>query len=366
MRARIRTVKPEMFSHEGLYDAEQETGLQLRLAWIAMPSVCDREGRFQWRPRTLKSVAMPYDAVDFEHILCAFWRLGMVRRYRVDGEDFGYVPTFLKHQVINKREAASALPEPTPENTVHFTCTHVHARGEGKGREGKGEETTLRLFLPAAAVSEDFSDSSLTNPSAETALDLAAAATNSPPLNATSRQGVSPDNTAAKGNGALGPVPDERRMPFGDPELVDALEEYKVSPAIAHGWVAQFGHDVPACEAFVHGVLLKLLSNPTKLAELEFHRKPVALYITGAVTRHIAGKPSAVMRPLMPDDPPRGADNVIPLSGQKAETPEEQIARAAREQAERRAQLDEKYSSPSPDEIQKTLARLRGQRTEAG
>jgi hypothetical protein len=51
---RIRTVKPELFNHEGLFDAEMEERLPLRVAFIALFTCCDREGRFRWQPRRLK------------------------------------------------------------------------------------------------------------------------------------------------------------------------------------------------------------------------------------------------------------------------------------------------------------------------
>jgi hypothetical protein len=44
---RIRTIKPEFFSHEALFDGERETGLPLRLAFIGLLCQCDREGRFR-------------------------------------------------------------------------------------------------------------------------------------------------------------------------------------------------------------------------------------------------------------------------------------------------------------------------------
>ena len=44
--ARIRTIKPEFFRHEGLYELEQETGFAIRVAFAGLWTACDREGRF--------------------------------------------------------------------------------------------------------------------------------------------------------------------------------------------------------------------------------------------------------------------------------------------------------------------------------
>jgi hypothetical protein len=65
--ARIRTVKPELFRHDSLFEAEQECQLPLRLAFIGLFTCCDREGRFRWRLRQLKLDVLPYDSIDFFH-----------------------------------------------------------------------------------------------------------------------------------------------------------------------------------------------------------------------------------------------------------------------------------------------------------
>jgi hypothetical protein len=113
--ARIRTVKPELFRHEELYDLELSTGLPIRLAWIGLFTVADREGRFKWRSRALKTEILPFDDVDFEHVLLALEAYGMVVRYRSDEEEFGVIVSFKKHQCVNQREAQSTLPAPPEE-----------------------------------------------------------------------------------------------------------------------------------------------------------------------------------------------------------------------------------------------------------
>lgn len=150
---RIRTIKPEFFMHEGLFDAEHETGLPLRVAFAGLWTACDKAGRFEWRPRALKAAILPYDEVDFSRVLDALTTRGFVRQYTVAGKDFGEVPSFGKHQVINNRERESDIPEPPHmlENKEDLTREpHVddasptrleHAQVEGEGeRERKGKE----------------------------------------------------------------------------------------------------------------------------------------------------------------------------------------------------------------------------------
>ena len=160
--ARIRTIKPEFFLHEELYDSEAATGLPLRLAFAGLWTQADREGRFVWRPRKLKTQILPYDEIDFSRVLDALATRGFVLKYSVNGIEYGCIPSFSSHQLVNHRESASLLPSPEeadastetlstltraprvndacPTRADAYTGMEGHARGEGKGREGKGKE----------------------------------------------------------------------------------------------------------------------------------------------------------------------------------------------------------------------------------
>lgn len=133
--ARIRTIKPDFFRHEPLFEAEKATGLPLRIAFAGLWTAADREGRFRWKPRSLKLDCLPYDDVDFEAVLEALRAAGLVVKYTVDGSEYGFIPSWHKHQHINQREAASNLPVPSDAQASASTCEHIPARGEGKGRE---------------------------------------------------------------------------------------------------------------------------------------------------------------------------------------------------------------------------------------
>ncbi len=165
--ARIRTVKPELARHEPLYLLERETGLPIRFAWALLPTVCDREGRFKWRPHDLKLDILPYDDCDFSRVLDAWLTRGQVVKFRVGREWYGWIPTFTKHQSINNKESPSSLPSlDEAEEIEDFTNQIVadssitrssrvndasetredhesHATFlEGKGREGKRKHAT--------------------------------------------------------------------------------------------------------------------------------------------------------------------------------------------------------------------------------
>jgi hypothetical protein len=128
--ARIRTVKPELFKHEELFDLEKQTGLPIRVAFMGLFTCADREGRFKWRPRALKLDILPYDNVDFDCVLDSLASTGFIEKYEVDGEQYGWIPTFSKHQSINLREAQSTLPAPVDDNGNKRTAMHVHTHAE--------------------------------------------------------------------------------------------------------------------------------------------------------------------------------------------------------------------------------------------
>ncbi len=110
--SRIRTVKPELFKHEGLFEAENAYQLPLRLAFIALFTCCDREGRFRWQPRRLKLDLLPYDEIDVSRVLDALATRGFIVKYEHQGELFGAIPTWANHQHVNNRELESELPSP--------------------------------------------------------------------------------------------------------------------------------------------------------------------------------------------------------------------------------------------------------------
>lgn len=115
--SKIRTIKPELYKHEGLFDAEQQSGLPLRFAFTGLFTCCDREGRFKWQPRSLKSDIMPYDEVDFKQILNALFQAGFIKKYIYEGKLYGFIPAWHNHQPIHQSEPASILPAPDPERS---------------------------------------------------------------------------------------------------------------------------------------------------------------------------------------------------------------------------------------------------------
>jgi len=169
--ARIRTVKPELFRHEGLYELELETGLPVRFSFAGLFTACDRRGRFKWKPRQLKLDVLPYDNLDFSRVLDALASRGFIVKYENLGEIYGCIPTFETHQVINNRESESLIPsldedaslaiDINDNSTRQSRVSHapftplVHDKAEGKGKEqeGKGREGIDHASVPDDVVS---------------------------------------------------------------------------------------------------------------------------------------------------------------------------------------------------------------------
>jgi len=149
---RIRTIKPEFFTHESLFDLEKETGLPIRIAFAGIWCACDRSGRFKWEPRRLGVSILPYDGVDFSRVLDALSTRGFIVKYRVGDAWFGVIPSWSKHQFVNPREQVSNIPDISDGEVVDASSTRGsrvdHAsRKEGKGREGKD-------IAPVVAIDE--------------------------------------------------------------------------------------------------------------------------------------------------------------------------------------------------------------------
>lgn len=158
-RTRIRTVKPDLFRHDGLFEAEQSSGLPLRLAFIALFTIADREGRFRWQPRRMKLDMFPYDAIDIAAVLDALHAHGFIARYEVDAEVYGFIPSWANHQTINHKEQDSELPAPSEESTVvprkaredlGIPVGNGNRKGMGIGREveGNGVVRRSRVIIP--------------------------------------------------------------------------------------------------------------------------------------------------------------------------------------------------------------------------
>lgn len=143
--ARIRTIKPDFFRHEGLQDLEAANpGKYPMLVFAGLWGHCDKAGRFEWRPRMLKLDILPFLNFDMTDTLDLLVASGFIRRYSAGGGEYGVIPSFGEHQRINGKESQEPekYPEP-PETSGEAPAQRPRSTGEAietTGREGKGRE----------------------------------------------------------------------------------------------------------------------------------------------------------------------------------------------------------------------------------
>jgi hypothetical protein len=153
--ARIRTIKPEFFRHELLQDLEQQhPGKYPMLVFAGLFGHCDKAGRFEWRPRTLKLDILPFLAFEMADTLALLETAKLVRKYTVDGVEYGEIPTFTEHQRVSGKEAQEPEKHPAPTREAKgkkrgSTREAPETAGrEGKGKEEEGKGTEARFALP--------------------------------------------------------------------------------------------------------------------------------------------------------------------------------------------------------------------------
>lgn len=159
--ARIRTVKPDLFKHEGVADLPA----MARLLFIGLFTLADVEGKLEDRPKRIKAEVFPYDNLNIEDLLLRLQSAGFIIRYEVGEMKVIQIPTFSKHQKFQTKElqagsklpnppqevgtppgrfgdATGTLPEP-PRDTPGTPPGHAGKEGNEEGneeKEGKGKE----------------------------------------------------------------------------------------------------------------------------------------------------------------------------------------------------------------------------------
>lgn len=144
--ARIRTVKPEFFTHFDLFKAEKESLMPLRLSFQGLWLCADKEGRFKWQPAQLKLQILPYDNFDFYQILEALVFYKFILKYRVEEKLYGCIPSFKDHQRITGSEATAQSRLPGPQSGI-IEETPWKPSGKFKENEWKAEYNSINISL---------------------------------------------------------------------------------------------------------------------------------------------------------------------------------------------------------------------------
>jgi hypothetical protein len=108
--ARNRTVKPAFFDDETLGG----TAVASRLLFISCWLEADDEGLLRWTAPSLKAAAFKYDdftTADVTGFMRQLTAASRVITYSVNDQQYGWIPTFVKHQPAG-RPVRSQLPPP--------------------------------------------------------------------------------------------------------------------------------------------------------------------------------------------------------------------------------------------------------------
>lgn len=106
--ARIRSIKPDFFLHEGL----AELSPLHRLFFVGLWTLADKEGRLEDRPKRIKAALMPWERCDVEKLLTDLSAGGFIVRYSIGDLDCIAIPNFAKHQRPHPKESTYDLPPP--------------------------------------------------------------------------------------------------------------------------------------------------------------------------------------------------------------------------------------------------------------
>lgn len=120
--ARIRSIKPEFFSHELLASKSAHA----RLLAIGLLTLADCEGRLRWVPMQVHSQVFPWEAsVNIEALLGELIDVSYVVHYEVDGKRYVEITNFKKHQRLTGKEASYESLIPAPPATRKKTGNSI-------------------------------------------------------------------------------------------------------------------------------------------------------------------------------------------------------------------------------------------------
>lgn len=136
---RIRTVKPEFFTHPEI----ASLSIPARLLLVSLWTLADDSGRMYDQPLRIRAHAFgETDKVNIAKLLDELEDDDRILRYSAAGRSCLYVTGFTRHQAIN-RPSPSSIPAPPEEAHGAFTeDSHQERKGTGN-RERKGKDVAI-------------------------------------------------------------------------------------------------------------------------------------------------------------------------------------------------------------------------------
>ena len=148
---RIRTIKPMFFRHEELQELELLHGhLKPMLVFVALWGHCDAEGRFEWKPRTLKLDILPFIPFDMEEALQLLKAHGFLSQYTVQDRLYGAVDSFTEHQRISGKEREEGEKFPSPPGKQRGNTKFI----PGRNGDTTGTQRGNTKFIPGRIQDE--------------------------------------------------------------------------------------------------------------------------------------------------------------------------------------------------------------------
>lgn len=120
--ARARNIKPGFFTNDELV----ELPFEVRLLFIGLWTIADREGRLSDRPKKIRMEIFPADNVDCDGALEMLSQSGFICRYSVNGERFIQIENWHKHQSPHLKEAQSTIPARVENHTSTVQAPDKH------------------------------------------------------------------------------------------------------------------------------------------------------------------------------------------------------------------------------------------------
>ncbi len=106
---RARNIKYEFFTNEKL----AELPFEVRLLFIGLWTLADKEGRLEERPKKIKALLFPYDDnINVMEMLQKLHEYNFITRYPINEDIYIQINNFKKHQNPHKNEKDSILPQP--------------------------------------------------------------------------------------------------------------------------------------------------------------------------------------------------------------------------------------------------------------
>lgn len=147
--ARIRSIKPDFWTDEKIVELDFVD----RLLFIGLWNFADDQGFIDYSPKRIKMQVFPGDNVDVRESLARLHSLGLLGVYEACGAVILHVTGWERHQRVSNpakpRFDVSDLHvlDALPESSAVLASPSEPSRLLGKGREGKGSNTSS----PAAA-----------------------------------------------------------------------------------------------------------------------------------------------------------------------------------------------------------------------